>query len=63
MLICLQKYCIFRNYGPTTWFLLHIIIFMLFPIIMPKKKKQLRFVVTALLNVDQLGLEPRTSRL
>ena len=39
MLICLQKYCIFRNYGPTTWYLLHIIIFMLFPIIMPKKKK------------------------
>ena len=38
MLICLQKYCIFRNYSPTTWFLLHIIIFMLFPIIMPKKK-------------------------
>ena len=36
---------------------------MFFPIIMPKKKKQLRFVVTALLNVDQLGLEPRTSRL
>ena len=63
MLICLQKYCIFRNYSPTTWFLLHIIMFMLFPIIMPKKKKQLRFVVTALLNVDQLGLEPRTSRL
>jgi hypothetical protein len=39
MLIYLQKYCIFRNYSPTTWFLLHIIIFMLFPIIMPKKKK------------------------
>ncbi len=39
MLICLQKYCIFRNYGPTTWPLLHIIIFMLFPIIMPKKEK------------------------